>query len=57
MLYFCNSYDYTGYGCSQGGGVGEKHAYGDAHAVYTHLVTVLGIRADNIVLFGRSMGA
>ena len=47
--------DYRGYGRS-GGKVTEPGLYRDADAAWRYLTEVRGIRASDIVLFGRSLG-
>ncbi len=50
-------YDYTGYGCAEGGfRPSESRACADIEAVYNYATSTLGIKPDNIVLYGRSMG-
>jgi hypothetical protein len=50
-------YDYTGYGCSEGGlRPSESRACNDIRAVYQHVVSSLGVKPANVVLYGRSMG-
>ena len=49
-------FDYRGYGKS-GGIPSEEGLYQDAVAAYAYLTTTRGIRADRLVLFGRSLGA
>ncbi len=49
-------FDYRGYGRS-GGRVGESGTYRDAAAAWRHLTGPLGIPAERIVLFGRSLGS
>ncbi len=48
-------YDYPGYGTSTGK-VGEKNTYAAIHAAYDYLVKNLSIPADQILLYGRSLG-
>lgn len=51
-------YDYTGYGCSEGGlRPSERRACDDIRAVHSHVVRALGVHEENIVLYGRSMGS
>lgn len=47
--------DYRGYGASDGK-PGEQGLYRDAEAAWQHLVAERGIGADQIILFGRSLG-
>ena len=47
--------DYRGYGQSDGK-PSEAGTYEDAEAAWHYLVTERGVRADNIVVFGRSLG-
>lgn len=49
-------YDYRGYGLSTGA-PSERGLYTDAMAAWRHLREVRGYRAEQIVLFGRSLGA
>jgi fermentation-respiration switch protein FrsA (DUF1100 family) len=49
-------FDYRGYGQSEGR-VTETGTYRDAKAAWSYLVETRGIGADNIVVFGRSLGA
>ena len=51
----CLAIDYRGYGRSTGE-ADEAGTYRDAEAAYRYLVGDLGIPADRIVLFGRSLG-
>jgi fermentation-respiration switch protein FrsA (DUF1100 family) len=48
--------DYRGYGQS-GGKAGEAGIYRDARAAWRYLDRDRGIRPDDIIVFGRSMGA
>lgn len=60
-------YDYTGYGCSTGGGGASGldegdlpsvgHCYSDITAVYKHLVNDLNIPPRSIILYGQSVGS
>ena len=54
----CNviGYDYTGYGQSEGEPA-EENCYADIDAVYSHLRNDRGLKPDQIVLFGRSLGS
>ena len=49
-------FDYRGYGQSQGR-VGETGTYLDAEAAWFYLVETRAIDADEIIVFGRSLGA
>ncbi len=49
-------FDYRGYGQSEGK-VSETGTYLDAEAAWSYLVETRGIDADEIVVFGRSLGA
>ncbi|NES68557.1 MAG: alpha/beta hydrolase [Okeania sp. SIO2D1] len=49
------SYDYQGYGTSQGN-PSVKNAYQDINAAYKYLTQQLGIPADQIIVYGRSVG-
>jgi len=49
-------FDYRGYGKSTGA-PSEKGIYMDAQAAYDYLVNEERIAADNIILFGQSLGA
>jgi len=48
--------DYRGYGQS-GGKTSEKGIYRDADAAWQYLIEDRGVAPDDIVIFGRSMGA
>jgi len=48
--------DYRGYGNSSGS-PSEEGTYQDARAAWDHLTVERGIAADNIIVFGRSLGA
>ena len=47
--------DYRGYGRS-GGRTTEAGIYRDAEAAWRHLIDARGLRSDDIVIFGRSLG-
>ena len=49
-------FDYRGFGRSEGV-VSEQGIYRDAEAVWRHLTDERGIPAEEVVLFGRSLGA
>jgi fermentation-respiration switch protein FrsA (DUF1100 family) len=49
-------FDYRGYGQSQGRAT-EAGTYRDAEAAWSYLVETRGIDANNIIVFGRSLGA
>lgn len=49
------AYDYRGYGTSQGK-PSERHAYRDMETVYNYLIQQLGVPAQKIIAFGRSVG-
>ena len=49
-------FDYRGYGRSEGK-PSEEGLYQDAFAAYGYLTRTRGIRADHLVIFGRSLGA
>ncbi|MEX1063593.1 MAG: alpha/beta hydrolase [Balneolaceae bacterium] len=49
-------YDYRGYGNSEGR-PGEKGIYKDIRAAWNYLTEVKGYAENDIILFGRSMGA
>lgn len=49
------AYDYRGYGLSEGQ-PSEQNAYEDVDAAYQYLTQELGISAEAIVVFGRSVG-
>lgn len=53
----CNifSYDYCGYGASQGSPT-ERHIYCDVDAAFNTLRNKYGVTEDNIVLYGQSIG-
>ncbi len=48
-------FDYRGYGKSTGS-PSEEGTYRDAEAVWTHLVTERGLAADQMVVWGESLG-
>jgi abhydrolase domain-containing protein 17 len=50
-------YDYRGYGLSHPGRPTAARARGDLVAAYDYAVNQLGISADRIVLYGRSVGS
>ena len=50
------TFDYRGYGNSDGK-PSTSHAYEDAEAVFQHLVRDKGIRPEQIIIHGRSVGA
>jgi fermentation-respiration switch protein FrsA (DUF1100 family) len=50
------SYDYRGYGTSEGGTPRERDIYADQRAAFRHLVDVLGVPASNVIAHGRSVG-
>jgi len=50
------AYDYQGYGTSQGKPT-EKTAYDDENAAYDYLTTSLKTPANNVIIFGRSVGS
>lgn len=50
------AYDYHGYGLS-GGKPSEANSYNDIDAAYEYLVDVLHVRPQDIILYGRSLGA
>ncbi|NET75141.1 alpha/beta hydrolase [Okeania sp. SIO1F9] len=49
------SYDYQGYGTSQGN-PSVKNAYQDINAAYEYLTQQLGIPTNQIIVYGRSVG-
>jgi abhydrolase domain-containing protein 17 len=49
------SYDYRGYGTSQGNPT-EKTTYKDIDAAYNYLTQNLGVLPEKIILYGRSVG-
>lgn len=52
------AYDYTGYGMAfEEGDPSEAHCYADIDAAYEYLRQDLKIPAQNIVLYGRSLGS
>jgi fermentation-respiration switch protein FrsA (DUF1100 family) len=51
------AFDYRGYGASTGGPPSAAGATRDLETVYRHAVGSLGIRAESIVLLGRSVGS
>ena len=52
----CFIFDYRGYGNSQGQPT-EEGTYKDARAAYTWLTETKNVSPDNIIIFGRSLGA
>lgn len=50
------AYDYQGYGTSQGKAT-EKSAYDDENTAYDYLTTNLKTPANNVIIFGRSVGS
>lgn len=52
------AYDYTGYGLAYGEGPpSEENCYADIDAAYKYLRETLKVPAQNIVLYGRSLGS
>lgn len=52
------AYDYSGYGMAyEDGPPSEQHCYADIDAAYSYLRDVLNVPAENIVLYGRSLGS
>lgn len=52
------AYDYTGYGlATDQGDPSEEHCYSDIDAAYSYLRETLCVPAQNIVLYGRSLGS
>lgn len=51
----CVLYDYSGFGKSSGS-PSEDQTYADARAVWNWLTTDKGVQANNVVLFGNSLG-
>ncbi|MEO1401828.1 MAG: alpha/beta hydrolase [Cyanobacteria bacterium J06635_1] len=49
------AYDYRGYGTSDGK-PSERNAYQDVMAAYTYLTKELGIPAEQVIVYGRSVG-
>ena len=49
-------FDYRGYGRSEGKLTDEWGLYSDADAAYDYLIQQRGVRAENLVLYGRSLG-
>ncbi len=49
------AYDYRGYGTSQGK-ASEHNAYRDIDTVYNYLIQQLGVPAQRIIAYGRSVG-
>jgi len=48
--------DYRGYGQSEGK-ITEKGTYRDAEAAWNYLINTMGINEQQIIIFGRSLGA
>mmetsp|Transcript_9601 Transcript_9601/g.15985 ORF Transcript_9601/g.15985 Transcript_9601/m.15985 type:complete len:309 (-) Transcript_9601:132-1058(-) len=52
------AYDYSGYGMAyENGPPSEEHCYADIEAAYDFLRSDLDVPAQNIVLYGRSLGS
>ncbi len=49
-------YDYSGYGQSEGT-PSEQQVYHDAQAVYDYLTNDAGLKTDEIIIYGHSLGA
>ncbi len=49
------SYDYRGYGTSQGN-PSERNAYRDIDAAYQYLTTTLNVKPQQLIVYGRSVG-
>ena len=49
------TYDYAGYGLATGE-PSEKNLYADSTAVYDWMKNTLGLRTDQIILYGKSLG-
>ena len=49
-------FDYRGYGQSEGDVDGERELNIDGDAAYNHIVNVRGVKPNNVVLFGQSLG-
>ncbi|KAD3640984.1 hypothetical protein E3N88_30207 [Mikania micrantha] len=49
-------YDYTGYGQSSGK-PSEHNTYGDIEAAYRCLVETYGVKEDDVILYGQSVGS
>ena len=47
---------YRGYGMSDGGAPSEQATYEDAEAAWTYLLVEKGVRPDQIILYGHSLG-
>ena len=50
-------YEYTGFGEANGNIPKEQSLYDDIETVYLYLTEILNIPADQIILFGRSIGS
>src|SRR5262245_48665286 len=50
------AYDYRGYGTSQGK-ASENGTYRDIDAAYDHLTRTVGVPANRIIVYGRSVGS
>jgi len=48
-------FDYRGYGNSEGS-ANEQNTYDDARSAWDYLLKNKGIKAENIIIFGRSLG-
>jgi fermentation-respiration switch protein FrsA (DUF1100 family) len=49
-------FDYRGYGRSEGRLTDEWGLYADAQAIYEHLVSERGVKAEKLALYGQSLG-
>lgn len=56
MGHACLLFDYRGFGKSEGR-PGEEGTYLDAEAIYDHVVAETGFTADQVVVFGKSLGS
>ena len=49
-------FDYRGYGRSEGESTSEQTVYADADAAYDYVVQKLGVKPEQVVLYGQSLG-
>ena len=49
-------FDYRGYGRSEGEVDGETELYRDGDAAYEYVVTLRGVRPEQLILYGQSLG-
>ena len=49
--------EYPGYGLYKGSGPNEEMIREDAESIYDYLTTIIGVKEQDIIIFGRSMGS